>query len=306
MTGYCGDLIVRLNNQPLWLVFLLETHGRSFWLSNPIWFEISLLFFLFFGELNVSLPRDLVSHWQGLHALGATWRILLPTNFFIHIYLLHRAIRTYSDTKSVTDKLGQYNRANHSQSTNEPQLLINKTLFFQWINAYCVDLNTTPTQNESADEYYWGGSSLQFQWFVKWCKLTHKTSCQLYYIWHYHRFYFHLQGKSKNRAIRAYCGDNKDVFSQCVGLVCAAAAAILFNGHITWAMLGMSQFVGERTIWRRTSSSSKVVWESMQSAFYEGVACGVLLSAIAFLIDRRGRGSNYFKSNYNLSRGKTI
>lgn len=175
-------------------------------------------FFVFFcfWELNVSLARDLVSHWQSLHALGATWRILLPTNFFF-------AIRTYSDTKSVTDKLGQYNRANHSQSTNEPPVLINKTLFFQWINAYCVDLNTTPTQNESAGEWVLrGGSSLQFQWFVKWCKLTHKTSCQLYYIWHYHRFHFHLQGKSKNRAIRAYCGDNKDVFSQCVGLVCAS------------------------------------------------------------------------------------
>lgn len=96
-----------------------------------------------------------------------------------------------------------------------------------------------------------------------------------------------------------------------IGMCAAAAAAILFNGHITWAMLGMSQFVGERTIWRRTSSSSKVVWESMQSAFYEGAdgdeqRAGLLLSAIAFLIDRRGRGSNYFKSNFNLSRGKTI
>lgn len=53
-----------------------------FGLATPYgWFEISLFFFCF-GELNVSLARDLVSHWQGLHALGATWRILLPTNFF--------------------------------------------------------------------------------------------------------------------------------------------------------------------------------------------------------------------------------
>lgn len=94
--------------------------------------------------------------------------------------------------------------------------------------------------------------------------------------------------------------------------MCAAAAAILFNGHITWAMLGMSQFVGERTIWRRTSSSrqsgvrkhAKCIlwgggWQHEQHA-------GFLLSAIAFLIDRRGRGSNYFKSNFNLSRGRTI
>lgn len=183
-----------------------------------------LKFLCFFFFLGNSMFHYLAIWW----VTGKACTPLVPHDasyylriFFIHIYLLHRAIRTYSDTKSVTDKLGQYNRANHSQSTNEPPLLINKTLFFQWINAYCVDLNTTPTQNESADEYYWGGSSLQFQWFVKWCKLTHKTSCQLYYMWHYHRFYFHLQGKSKNRAIRAYCGDNKDVFSQCVGLVCA-------------------------------------------------------------------------------------
>lgn len=228
--------------------------------------------------------------------------------FFIHIYLLHRAIRTYSDTKSVTDKLGQYNRANHSQSTNEPPLLINKTLFFQWINAYCVDLNTTPTQNESADEYYWGGSSLQFQWFVKWCKLTHKTSCQLYYIWHYHRFYFHLQGKSKNRAIRAYCGDNKDVFSQCVGLVCAppplppfSLMATLLEQCSAWVSSWGSEPSEEEPV-----AAAKWCEKACKVHFMRGWRAGLLLSAIAFLIDRRGRGSNYFKSNFNLSRGKTI